>query len=685
MLSKRILILVFVVAFLTLLAGCLTEPNQRPIITSDPVKTATFGLSYTYDVEATDPDEDTLTYFLTKKPSGMTINSVTGLIKWTPIPAQVGDNSIIITVSDGFLNITQSFTITVSKPEPGLTGIVVKPKTMTLIVGESKIITLVTAHYSDGSTAGIALGSCAYASSATNIAKVSNGVVTAIAKGTATITVGYGGRFDTVVVTVSKPIPDNQAPIINSVPSLTATVGVKYTYTIKATDPDGDSITYSLIYPPTGMTFDGIATISWIPAEVQIGYFDVTVKASDGILSDTQSFTITVSELPAVNHPPIITSTPGNTAIVDELYTYEIEATDPDGDVLTYSLITKPEGMTITSNIVSWTPTEGQIGYHDFVIKVSDGQLFTTRGSYIMVRELWLELTGITVEPKTMDLIVGDTDTIDSVTAAYEFRGYEDPIDLRDCTFLTSDSEVATVEKVVDYGEDIITTVTVTAIKVGTADILVSYMGKFDTLEVTVNSILLTSIVVLPETMTLFEGIPETIASVTAHYNNGTKAEINLDACDYESSNEKVATVSDGVVTPVDVGTTTITVSYTEVGITKTDTIAVTVIESPLNYIIADPIEVVLGRRRFPTQQQLTITAFYEDGTSANVTSNCKYSSTDTKVATVDDEGLIVAVFLEPFPTGIREVTISITYTQHNALAGEITRTCEVEVTVNPN
>ncbi|MBA7515591.1 hypothetical protein ES705_07633 [subsurface metagenome] len=87
-----------------------------------------------------------------------------------------------------------------------------------------------------------------------------------------------------------------------------------------------------------------------------------------------------------------------------------------------------------------------------------------------------LYFIGIEVDPKTMDLIVGESDNIDSVTATYEVRVYEGPIALEDCLFLTSDSKVATVSSV---GE-------VTAVKVGTADIIVSYRGETDTLEVTV-------------------------------------------------------------------------------------------------------------------------------------------------------------------------------------------------------
>jgi len=121
MLNKKILILVFVVAFL--FVGCLpsvTPPvieNQAPTITSTAIITATVGVAYTYDVEATDPDGDTLAYSLDVKPDGMTIVSATGVISWTPITAQIGDNPVTVKVFDGALSDTQSFTILVSEAE----------------------------------------------------------------------------------------------------------------------------------------------------------------------------------------------------------------------------------------------------------------------------------------------------------------------------------------------------------------------------------------------------------------------------------------------------------------------------------------------------------------------------------------------------------------------------------------
>ena len=88
--------------------------NDPPAITSTPIIEATEGQLYTYDVEATDADiGDVLTFSLDTAPAGMTIDSTTGLIEWTP--TQPGDIDVTVRAEDiGGLFDTQSFTIAVT-------------------------------------------------------------------------------------------------------------------------------------------------------------------------------------------------------------------------------------------------------------------------------------------------------------------------------------------------------------------------------------------------------------------------------------------------------------------------------------------------------------------------------------------------------------------------------------------
>ena len=217
MLNKRFLVSIFVVAFVTLIAGCIPTPtNQVPVITSIPITAVDVGETYTYDVNATDPDGDVLTYSLTVKPVLMTINSSTGKVIW--FPKTKGNYAVVVKVSDGDLDITQSFTIVVSKPytpptppptpSAQLTSIVVEPKEMTLCVGEEEKIKSVTATYEiKGFEVLIALSACTYDLVDETVITVSNvGVVTAVAVGEATITVTYKGKKETIAVTVKELI-----------------------------------------------------------------------------------------------------------------------------------------------------------------------------------------------------------------------------------------------------------------------------------------------------------------------------------------------------------------------------------------------------------------------------------------------------------------------------------------------
>jgi len=118
----------FVVLFIVLLvtaiifSGCAgTTPliNHPPTITSTSNTTAFVDVTYIYDVDATDPDVgDILTYSLTvSSPEGMTIDSTTGVIYWTPTANQIGDNDVTVEVFDNGSPVesdTQNFTITIS-------------------------------------------------------------------------------------------------------------------------------------------------------------------------------------------------------------------------------------------------------------------------------------------------------------------------------------------------------------------------------------------------------------------------------------------------------------------------------------------------------------------------------------------------------------------------------------------
>ena len=268
--------------------------NHAPVITSTPVTSATKDEPYNYDVNATDPDGDTLTYSLTVHPTGMNINSSTGVINWTP--TSTGDYDVTVKVSDGELSDTQSFTITV--------------------------------------------------------------------------------------------LESNHAPIISSLTADPPSIDVNQTTSITCTASDedvGDTLTYT--WTKNGGTFEGSTAepiITW-RAPSTPGNYTVSCEVSDGEASDSEQAVITVNDPGSTNHPPEITSDPVTSATKDEPYNYDVNATDPDGDTLTYSLTVHPTGMNINSStgVINWTPTS--TGDYDVTVEVSDGELFSSQSFKITV------------------------------------------------------------------------------------------------------------------------------------------------------------------------------------------------------------------------------------------------------------------------------------------------------------
>jgi Putative Ig domain len=171
-------------------------------------------------------------------------------------------------------------------------------------------------------------------------------------------------------------IPLNNPPVITSEPVVTVQAGSPYAYDVEAFDADGDVLMYSLLTFPANMTIDSATgLINWLPSQSDVGNVQVTVQVSDGKGGTAeQTFTISVTPI-SQNNPPEIISEPELSVQVGFIYLYDVEAVDIDGDVLTYSLLVSPNGMTIesASGFISWEPLESDIGEVEVHVLVEDG------------------------------------------------------------------------------------------------------------------------------------------------------------------------------------------------------------------------------------------------------------------------------------------------------------------------
>jgi VCBS repeat-containing protein len=99
----------------------------------------------------------------------------------------------------------------------------------------------------------------------------------------------------TVTLTVT---PINDVPILAPIANQTVTENHLLSFTASASDVDDNTLTYSLTNAPDGSTFDQTTGVfAWTPTEAQgYGVYHITVGVSDGILSDSKDFTLTVME-----------------------------------------------------------------------------------------------------------------------------------------------------------------------------------------------------------------------------------------------------------------------------------------------------------------------------------------------------------------------------------------------------
>ena len=171
---------------------------------------------------------------------------------------------------------------------------------------------------------------------------------------------------ETITITVERP---NAAPVLAGIGSKSTNENQGISFTISATDSDGDVISYSASGLPTGATFAG-QTFSWTPGYDQAGNYNVTFVASDGRVQDSETITISVAN---VNRAPALAGIGNRSVDEEETLSFTLSATDPDGTALTYSATGLPSGANLSGPSFTWTPTDDQIGSHEITFVVSDG------------------------------------------------------------------------------------------------------------------------------------------------------------------------------------------------------------------------------------------------------------------------------------------------------------------------
>ena len=178
--------------------------------------------------------------------------------------------------------------------------------------------------------------------------------------------------------------PANNAPVITGDPILTAKAGVSYSFVPSASDPNNDTLTFSIHGMPAWASFDpATGALSGTPGDADVGTTgDIDIGVSDGKAESTLTpFHIQVAPKdatpPPPNHAPVISGTPATLVTATQSYIFIPTASDADNDKLTFSIGNRPQWATFntTTGQLSGTPASTDARtYNNITITVSDGK-----------------------------------------------------------------------------------------------------------------------------------------------------------------------------------------------------------------------------------------------------------------------------------------------------------------------
>jgi len=381
----------------------IADANRAPSLTLNPAGPYSYfeGDVITINLVGSDDDVvygDVLTYRYTNGLTGASLDPVTGVFTWTPGYDQEGSYAVTFTVTD-VAGLTASvpamFTIQNKNGAPSFivpgasqlaSGTVREGQTFsfqyTAIDPEGDAVTYYLVAPSPatanivptGANAGLFTWTPALGTAGTyQIAVLASDGVNTTAAGLATL-----------VVT------PNAAPVITvNPPQATFNVGElgSVAFSVTASDPDaGDVVALTTTALPAGATFVG-GIFAWTPAIGTVGSYTITFTAADqSNATDVETITINVSKTnlsPAFDLPVLA----DQTVNVGETVTFDYNATDPNGDALTFSLVNPVDGATIdpATGVLTWVTAAAATQAFTVTVQVTDGSLTAQTSAVITV------------------------------------------------------------------------------------------------------------------------------------------------------------------------------------------------------------------------------------------------------------------------------------------------------------
>ncbi len=431
-----------------------------------------------------------------------------------------------------------------------------------------------------------------WSTSSASVATVSNGIVTAVAEGNATITASVGGKSATCAISVKKKVIAVTSVTLNkSTLSLTKGQSQTLTATVSPSDATDKTVTWSSSDATVAtVTQDGRVTA------MKSGSATVTAKAGEKSATCEVSITTPVES---------VTLNSASISLEEGQTTTLVATINPnDADEKTVKWSTSSASVATVSNGIVTAVAEGNA-----TITASVGGKSATCA--ISVKKKVIAVTSVTLNKSTLSLTKGQSQTLTATVS---------PSDATDKTVTWSSSD-ATVASVTQDGR-------VTALKSGSATIKAKAGEKSATCEVSITTPV-ESVTLNSSSISLEEGQTTTLVA-TINPNDADEKTVK-----WTTSSASVATVSNGVVTAVAEGTATITASVGGKSATCAISVKKKVIAVTSVTLNKSTLSLTKGQN-----ETLSATVTPDNATDKTVT----WSSSDATIVSVTQDGRITAM-----------------------------------------
>lgn len=268
--------------------------NTAPVIAAVANQTARAGAPLTFNVTATDAENDRITLTATGLPPNANFSAAagegTGSFSWLAPVAGSYTVTFVATEQGGGLSSSRAVSITVT---PNTAPAVSAFADQTVRTGGTLNFTVTGTDAENDALTFAATGVPAGATFSTaGVFAWSN----ATPVGTYNLSItASDGLLTSAVRTIAITVRANTAPTVTPVRNFTVRLQEAVNLTIAGTDPENDALTYTATGLPTGATLSAAGVLTW-PAPSPGGDYTITVTASDGLLSSApMAFTITVT------------------------------------------------------------------------------------------------------------------------------------------------------------------------------------------------------------------------------------------------------------------------------------------------------------------------------------------------------------------------------------------------------